>query len=252
MIGTGWENAPRNHLVGFKEHVTLRFSTPTTRVGKKRRSMKQVPFKSSSTFLPGLWREHNQLKLSQTVLGYRWIGNNVVDTQSIYIYSVMGWVCLIHSSFEPWSKKEKKRFHRISVHEMMKSSQITFTMSSDLYVLPMFNTKKTSSVSHFYRLKHTPPQITTHPGHTWASRGMRSLPSTGGKQSLVQTNITTTNITYRSALNFDCPYFWHPPAPMDPMEAACYMVFASVLPLFGNSFLEQSLSIFFTCIVKVT
>lgn len=118
----------------------------------------------------------------------------------------------------PGHKKEKKRFHRISVHEMMKSSQITFTMSSDLYVLPMFNTKKTSSVSHLYRHKHTPPQITPPPldTPTSASRGIRLLPSTVGKQSLVQTNITTTNITYRSTLNFYCPYFWYPPTPHGP------------------------------------
>ena len=32
---------------------------------------------------------------------------------------------------------------------------------------------------------------------------------------------------------------------MDPMEAACYMVFASVLHLFGNSFPEPSLPICF-------
>lgn len=51
---------------------------------------------------------------------------------------------------------------------------------------------------------------------TSASRGIRLLPSTGGKQSLVQTNITTTNITYRSTLNFYCPYFWYPPTPHGP------------------------------------
>ena len=86
---------------------------------------------------------------------------------SNYIYSVMGWVCVIHSSFEPWSNKEKIRFHRISVHEMMKSSQITFTMSSDLYVLPIFNTKKDLQCLPF-----VPPQTYSSPNHTppWTHR----------------------------------------------------------------------------------
>lgn len=102
-------------------------------------------------------------------------------------------------------------------------------------------------------LPFVPPQTYsspnhTPPGHTWASRGIRLLPSTVGKQSLVQTNITTTNITYRSTLNFDCPYFWYPPTPHGPHGSCVLYGICECFTSFWE-FISRTIIAYFFCLV---